>query len=368
MKVYLVGGAVRDQLLGLPVKEKDWVVVGATVTDLLRQGFKQVGKEFPVFLHPQNAEEYALARTEKKVAPGYTGFVFNTSPQVTLEQDLARRDLTINAMAQTPEGELIDPYHGREDLEKKILRHVSQAFTEDPVRILRIARFAARYADRGFRIAPETKKLMSQMVSSGEIDTLVAERVWKELERALGEKSPAVFFAVLADCQGIAILFPMINIDGLALKALTQAASVTDDIIVRFAVLMHAFSEKDILWLCKRYRLPTEYRDVALLVSQYYQQVLRFPQQSAAEILNLFMMVDAFRREERFQQFLSCCAVLAELYHVKFLEEAIRDIYLVAKRVDVKALMAQGFEGIDIAIQLKAKRIVEIEKWLASHS
>lgn len=209
MKIYLVGGAVRDELLGIPYHEKDWVVVGATAEEMLAKGYRQVGKDFPVFLHPKTNEEYALARTERKVSKGYTGFTFNAAPEVTLEEDLQRRDLTINAIAKAEDGTIIDPFHGREDLQNKILRHVSPAFSEDPVRILRIARFAARYGD--FTIAPETLALMKQMVVSGEVDALVPERVWKEWQRALSEKHPEKFFEVLAACGAMAILFPEIS-------------------------------------------------------------------------------------------------------------------------------------------------------------
>ena len=201
MKIYLVGGAVRDKLLKLPVKDRDWVVVGASVEQMIEQGYKPVGRDFPVFLHPQTHEEYALARTERKTAKGYHGFEFNADPNVTLEQDLARRDLTINAMAETPEGDLIDPYHGKDDLEQGRLRHVSDAFAEDPVRILRVARFAARYHQWGFRVAHSTNRLMRQMVQSGEVDHLVAERVWAETAKAFAEKAPHRYFQVLFACD-----------------------------------------------------------------------------------------------------------------------------------------------------------------------
>jgi len=211
MEVYLVGGAVRDGLLGLPVRERDWVVVGARPEDLERQGYMPVGREFPVFLHPQTKEEYALARLERKVAPGYRGFTTRSSADVTLEEDLKRRDLTINAIAQAPSGEIIDPYGGQQDLQARVLRHVSEAFVEDPVRILRLARFAARFADLGFSVAEETLTLMRKMVASGEVDALVPERVWQETERALGESRPDVFFQTLRDCGALAVIFPEID-------------------------------------------------------------------------------------------------------------------------------------------------------------
>ncbi|NOX91180.1 MAG: multifunctional CCA addition/repair protein, partial [Gammaproteobacteria bacterium] len=255
MEIYLVGGAVRDTLLGLEPKEHDWVVVGATPEQLESQGYKQVGKDFPVFLHPKTHEEYALARTERKTAPGYHGFAIHAAPDVTLEEDLLRRDLTVNAIAQTADGQLIDPFNGQQDLADKRLRHVSPAFSEDPIRILRVARFAARFAHLGFNIAPETGELMRDMVNAGEVDALVAERVWTETERALGEKNPARFFEVLRDCGALEKLFPEIErlfgvpqpekhhpeIDtGVhTLMVLEQAARLSADTRVRFAALVH---------------------------------------------------------------------------------------------------------------------------------
>ncbi|WP_374212365.1 hypothetical protein [Thiothrix subterranea] len=211
MTIYLVGGAVRDQLLGLPLKDRDWVVTGATPAVMLQQGFKPVGSDFPVFLHPQTSEEYALARTERKTAKGYHGFQFHAATDVTLEQDLARRDLTINAMAQDASGKLIDPYGGQADLQQRLLRHVSAAFSEDPVRILRVARFAARFASLGFQVASDTQHLMQQMVAVGEVDALVPERVWQETLKALSEPTPARFFEVLRDCGALAVLFPEVE-------------------------------------------------------------------------------------------------------------------------------------------------------------
>src|SRR5579872_3046193 len=255
MQVYLVGGAVRDRLLGLPARERDWVVVGADPQELERQGYLPVGREFPVFLHPQTREEYALARLERKVGPGYRGFVTQFSPAVTLEEDLKRRDLTINAIAQDAAGTLIDPFGGQRDLEARVLRHVSAAFVEDPVRILRVARFAARFARLGFSVAPETAALMRAMVESDEVSALVPERVWQETERALGEPEPQVFFEVLRACGALAVIFP--EIDALygvpqparwhpeidtgvhTLMALHCAAQLSDSVAVRFATLVH---------------------------------------------------------------------------------------------------------------------------------
>ena len=255
MKTFLVGGAVRDALLKLPVKDKDWVVVGATPEAMLEQGYQQVGRDFPVFLHPDSREEYALARTERKNGKGYTGFVTWSAPDVTLEQDLQRRDLTINAIAQDENGRLIDPYHGQRDIAQRQLRHVSDAFNEDPLRVLRVARFAARFAHLNFRIAAETQQLMQQMVSSGELAHLTAERVWKETEKALTSRNPQVYFQVLRDCGALQVLFPELdNLFGIpapakwhpeidtgvhTLMTLTMAAALSESVDVRFATLFH---------------------------------------------------------------------------------------------------------------------------------
>ena len=255
MKIYLVGGAVRDRLLGLPVTERDWVVVGGTGADLEQQGFRRVGKEFPVYLHPKTGEDYALARRERKIAPGHTGFAFDTGTEVTLEEDLSRRDLTVNAMAESKDGELIDPHGGNQDLERKLLRHVSPAFREDPLRVLRVARFAARFAHLGFNVAPETRQLMREMVARGELAELTRERVWQELELALRTESPAEFLRVLRDCGALQVILPEVDrlfgvpqpakyhpeIDtGVHTLMCVQAAvRLSDDPIVRYAVLLH---------------------------------------------------------------------------------------------------------------------------------
>src|SRR5581483_5830976 len=342
MEFYLVGGAVRDQLLGLPVRERDWVVVGARPEDLERQGYVSVGREFPVFLHPQTKEEYALARLERKVAPGYRGFTTQFSPDVTLEEDLKRRDLTINAMAQTPAGAIIDPYGGQRDLQARVLRHVSAAFVEDPVRILRLARFAARFAALGFTVAQETATLMQQMVRSGEVDALVPERVWQETERALGEARPDVFFQVLRDCGALAVIFP--EIDALygvpqpakwhpeidtgvhVMMALRLAAKIDAPLAVRFAVLAHDLGKartpqdkwpahhgheslgvEPIETLCARLKVPTQLRDLALIVSKFHTHVHRALELKPGTMLKLFEETDAFRRPDRFAEFLTAC-------------------------------------------------------------
>jgi len=375
MKIYLVGGAVRDKLLGLPVKERDWVVVGATVNDMLKAGFKQVGKEFPVFLHPKTGEEYALARMERKVKPGYKGFTFDTSPEVTLEDDLIRRDLTINAMAETPEGQLIDPYHGKQDLENKILRHVSSAFAEDPVRILRLGRFLARFAHLGFHVAKETIQLMRDMVAAGEVDALVAERVWKELERALSEKHPEKFFEVLAECGALPKLFPHLKIDGPGMQALKAASQLSTHTTLRLATLFYALPEEDtdksaakklVSTLCHRYRIPNAYRELATLTIEHYAKALTANTLSAEELLQLFSALDIFRREERFHDFLLTCLAIAHSQGLAFDPTWLSACATATKSVDIQALIAQGLDGSALAVKLKEKRREKIEQWLAS--
>jgi tRNA nucleotidyltransferase (CCA-adding enzyme) len=342
MQVYLVGGAVRDRLLGLPVRERDWVVVGAEPAELERQGYTPVGKEFPVFLHPQTHEEYALARLERKVAPGYRGFVTQFSPDVKLEDDLRRRDLTINALAQQDDGTVIDPFGGQRDLEARLLRHVSEAFVEDPVRVLRVARFAARFAPLGFTVAPETMALMRRMVASGEIDALVPERVWKETERALGEARPEVFFETLRECGALAVIFPEIEalygvpqppqwhpeIDtGVhVMMALRLASRISDSKVVRFAVLMHDLGKAItpaeklpshpgheeatvplIEALVARLKVPNDYREVAVLAARHHGKVHRADELRPGTLLKLLEETDAVRRPERFAQFLLAC-------------------------------------------------------------
>ncbi len=342
MQVYLVGGALRDRLLGRPIRERDWVVVGAEPTELLAQGFAPVGREFPVFLHPQTHEEYALARLERKVAPGYRGFTTQFSPEVTLEEDLRRRDLTINAMAENESGEIVDPYGGRRDLEARVLRHVSEAFVEDPVRILRVARFAARFAPLGFTVAAETTALMVRMVQSGEVRALVPERVWQETERALSEPRPEVFFEVLRGCGALAQIFP--EIDALfgvpqpaqwhpeidtgvhVLLALRQAAQNGASTVVRFAVLVHdlgkALTPRErwpthpgheeagvplIEALALRLKAPNEHRELAVLTARHHTNVHRALELKPVTVLKLLESTDAFRRPERFAELLLAC-------------------------------------------------------------
>jgi len=353
-KTYLVGGAVRDQLLGLPVKEKDWVVVGASLHDMLQKGFRQVGKDFPVFLHPKTQEEYALARKERKIGKGYTGFAFNTTPNVTLEEDLLRRDITINAMAMAEDGTIIDPYHGQEDLKKGILRHVSPAFAEDPVRILRIGRFAARF---GFSIAPETLDLMRDMVKAGEVDALVSERVWKELERALKEPRPQLFFQALSDCGAMPILFPNIEMDGAGIKTLSH---IEPYVHLRFAGLVHDIDYKEIKSLCERYKIPHDIRDLALLVNKYLRDYKNARHLNAEELLNLFQHLDAFRREQRFKDFLKVCN---EFDSTSF--NHLNQAYDIAKNTDISEA-TKLYQGKAIAEEIHNMRCKAIKAWLST--
>lgn len=342
MKKYLVGGAVRDQLLGYPVKERDWVVVGETPEAMVKQGFRAVGKDFPVFLHPETQEEYALARTERKTAPGYKGFIVHADVDVTLEQDLQRRDLTINAIAATPEGEIIDPYNGRDDLDKRVFRHVSPAFAEDPVRILRVARFAARYRHLGFKLVAETQELMQAMVAAGEVDHLVPERVWAELLKALNEQSPSAFFNTLMDCGALEKIFPeLYNLFGVpqperyhpeidtgihAMMCLEQAALLSPKPEVRFAALVHdlgkALSPKDNLphhyghetkglpvleALCDHLRVPNAFKSLAQHVMEYHTHCHKVTELKPSTLVDLLNNLGAFKQHNQFPEFLLAC-------------------------------------------------------------
>ena len=381
MQVYLVGGAVRDERLGLPVKERDWCVVGATPAEMTDLGYKQVGKDFPVFLHPETGEEYALARTERKTAAGYHGFDFDTSPDVTLEEDLSRRDLTINALALDDEGNLVDPFDGQRDLDKRLLRHVSDAFAEDPVRILRAAKFAARFAHLGFRIAPETRDLMRQMVADGEADALVADRVWKETEAALAGPNPQLFFEALRSCGALRVVFP--EVDALfgvpqpirwhpevdtgmhTMMVIEQAARLSDDTAVRFAALVHDLGKgttrpadlpshpgherrgrKLINAINDRMPLPRACRDLGLLVAEYHTHCHRALELRHDTVVKLFEKTDAFRRPERFEQFLTACEADARGrtgFEQRDYRQAahLREAYAAAAAVDAGAIAGE---------------------------
>ncbi len=315
MKIYEVGGAVRDRLLGLPIRDRDYVVVGATPQEMMDLGYKPVGNDFPVFLHPETHEEYALARTERKSGHGYQGFTFYTDPGVTLEQDLRRRDLTINAIASTPDGlELTDPFHGQADLEARLLRHVSESFLEDPVRILRVARFAARYAALGFRVADETMALMRTMVADGEANHLVAERVWQELAKGLMEQAPLVMFSTLAQCGALASLLPEVvaaaQADSPAGLALTRAATTGQALPVRFGALTHTLSQAELAALCERLRVPADCRDLARLAIAHHAAIGSAATLPAKALLDILQASDARRRPERFQDLLTLCEII----------------------------------------------------------
>ena len=402
MEVYLVGGAVRDELLGLPVKERDWCVVGATPDELEALGYRPVGKDFPVFLHPDTAEEYALARTERKTAAGYHGFTFHTAPDVTIEQDLSRRDLTVNAIARDAKDQLIDPFNGRRDLEKKLLRHVSDAFAEDPVRILRTARFAARYYPLGFRVAEETLQLMNNMVLDGEADALVPDRVWQETESALGESHPQVFFEVLRSCGALRVIYP--EIDALfgipqpekwhpeidcgvhTLMVLEQAVRLSDALDVRCAGLTHDLGKattdksklpshpgleargvKLIKKLAKRLPVPNACRDLACLAAEFHTHCHRAFELRAETILKVLDRSDAFRRPERFEKFLLTCE--ADARGRAGLEERdyrqadyFRGAFKAASEVAIDDLKSGALPGAEIgkAIHERRHRAIEL--------
>jgi tRNA nucleotidyltransferase (CCA-adding enzyme) len=308
MRTFRVGGAVRDALLGLPVNDQDWVVVGATPDQMIAAGYLPVGKDFPVFLHPDTREEYALARTERKTAPGYRGFHFHTSPDVTLEQDLARRDLTINAIAQAGDGALIDPFGGQQDLRRKVLRHVTEAFREDPVRILRVARFAARFAD--FRLAPETLELMRAMVTEGEADALVPERVWQELARGLMEPRPSRMFELLDSCGALPRILPEVDAGERRMQVLDFSAGLAAPLAVRFACLTLSFGADGIealKALCTRLRVPNECRELAEVVAREHDAIHASARLDAAALVRLLERCDAFRKPQRFEDILLAC-------------------------------------------------------------
>lgn len=385
MQVYLVGGAVRDRLLGRPVTEKDWVVVGARPEDLLGQGYRTVGRDFPVFLHPETQEEYALARTERKSGSGHTGFICDFSPDISLEDDLLRRDLTVNAMAQDADGQLIDPYGGQRDLDARLLRHVSPAFREDPLRVFRIARFAARYAPLGFSVAAETMALMQEMSASGELKSLTPERVWKETERALGEDSPEVYIAVLRECGALAIWFPEVDhlfgvpqrpeyhpeIDtGVhTLMSMKIAARLSPASHVRFAALVHDLGKGDtpmqewprhvghesrgikrVRELSKRLKAPRQFSDLGELVSRFHLDIHRAHELRPAILLKKLTEMDVLRRPERFEEILLSCEADArgrlgleeKLYPQRqFWQGALAAL----RSVSPKALQERGLEG-----------------------
>lgn len=403
MKVYLVGGAVRDQLLGYPVKEQDWVVVGGTPEQLLRQGYQQVGKDFPVFLHPETRDEYALARTERKSAPGYYGFDCHYDSNVTLEDDLRRRDLTINAMAMDKQGHLIDPYHGADDLRDKYLRHVSPAFAEDPVRVLRVARFAARYAHLGFRVADETRSLMYAMVKKGELHHLVAERVWQELDRALSEKNPEVFITTLRACDALSVVLPEINAlfgvpntrrhhpevdSGIhTLMVLQAAVALADDPMIRFAALVHDLGKAltpmsrwpkhhgheergvDVIEsLCQRLRIPADYRKLAVLVSRFHLLIHRVDELRPTTLVKVLERTDAFRRPQQFEKLLIVCEADSQGKGKEQYKQRLfwQRMLAICNQISAQALIKEGYQGAAIKAELSKRRAAAIQSTLHS--
>ncbi|NOX28240.1 MAG: multifunctional CCA tRNA nucleotidyl transferase/2'3'-cyclic phosphodiesterase/2'nucleotidase/phosphatase [Gammaproteobacteria bacterium] len=378
MKIYRVGGAVRDPLLGLPVNDIDWVVVGATAQQMLDKGFQQVGRDFPVFLHPKSKQEYALARTERKTAPGYTGFIVHADADVSLEQDLARRDLTINAMAQDDVGNIVDPYNGQQDLEKKILRHVTNAFTEDPLRVLRVARFAARFFPLGFSLAPETLVLMRQIVAAGELETLVAERVWTETDRALAETDPLAYFDVLDDCAALQRVFPEVaavwrqdpetnlgpspapNARQL-LGALMKIDAPFCSAELRFAALTMNIKADALSALVSRLRVPKSYHQLAQLAQRSIERMHGFNTMNAEQRLQLLESMDVLRRPQRIGPLLQLARCHWQL------QDDSADDYIQARlftqamaaisSVSSRDLLDQGIKGPAIAEALREKRL-----------
>jgi len=403
VKIYLVGGAVRDQLLGLTIKDRDYLVVGSSPEQLLAQGYQSVGKDFPVFLHPKTKQEYALARTERKQGQGYTGFACSFAPDVTLEQDLLRRDLTINAMAQDEQtGEIFDPYGGQQDIAQRLLRHVSAAFVEDPLRVLRLARFYARFYPLGFIVAPDTKLLLQQLVQQGELQHLTAERVWQETARALQEATPAAYFELLQEVGALEVLMPELaklwgipnppkwhpEIDtGIhSMLVLSQAALLSDRLDVRFAALCHDIGKGEtpvehwpshhghetlglprINELCQRLRVPNDCKELALLASEYHQLIHKARELRPVTVQKLFDGIDLWRKPERLELLLTCC--MADLRGRTGFEQAdypqadyLRALAKAARSVDIKALVAQGHQGEAMRNAVAAARLAAIRQ------
>jgi tRNA nucleotidyltransferase (CCA-adding enzyme) len=400
---YLVGGAVRDRLLGLPGSDRDWVVVGATPALMTAQGFRPVGRDFPVFLHPETHEEYALARTERKHGTGHQGFVFHTGPEVTLEDDLRRRDLTVNAIAETPDGRLIDPYHGRADLESRLLRHVSPAFVEDPLRVLRVARFAARLAPFGFTVADETLALMREITASGELATLSPERVWQELQRALETPAPQRFVEVLRDCGALAALLPEVD----ALFGVPQVAAHHPEIDtgrhllltlglaaregcpsrIVFALLLHDLGKGVtpadrlpshpghevngaplIEAVCDRLKAPKAYRELARLTGRWHLHVHRAAELRPATVLKLMEACDALRRPERFLELLWACEIdlrgRAGREDEAYPQRAQLAAALAAvQAVDHASVDTEGLAGAEIGAAIRRARLAALARW-----
>lgn len=400
MQVYLVGGAVRDRLLNIDVYDQDWVVVGASPEEMINQGYTPVGKDFPVFLHPKTKQEHALARTERKTSAGYTGFECHFSPDVSLEDDLQRRDLTINAIAQAPNGDLVDPYGGQDDLNNRMLRHVSHAFVEDPLRVLRVARFAAKLAHLGFRVADETLNLMREIVCSGELAHLTPERIWQEWHKSLSTQNPEVFLSVLRECGALAAVLPEIDrlfgvpqpekwhpeIDtGIhTLMVAQQAAKLSSSLPVRFAAQLHDLGKgvtpesewpshkmhchtgiKIIKSLCDRVRVPNEFKDLALLVCEQHTNIHRAMELKPATTLKILNKFDVWRKPERLNEILICCQ--ADHAGRKGCEknpypqrDRFEEAYHQALTVQVQSIIADGFQGKQIRDEMEKRRVEAI--------
>ncbi len=387
MNLYLVGGAVRDALLNLEVKDRDWVVVGATIADLTRLGYQQVGTNFPVFLHPDTHEEYALARTERKSGQGYTGFICDFSPSVTLEEDLYRRDLTINAIAQAKDGTLIDPYQGQEDIRARLLRHVSDAFIEDPLRVLRLARFAARFHSLNFTIAPKTKALIHQIVLSKELESLTPERVWLEWEKSLSTQDPDIFISCLHECGALAVILPELNalfIDqsqihpnkGVStLSRCQEVSKKTEELPLRFSALLYELGQDTneavlaISSLCQRLRVPTVFRDSALILAKERPFIekgkcLKTNAFSANDFIALFDRIDGWRKPERIELISKACRLFylsntnqSEQAALNKLADFLAVAYSKAAALAIKPILDKGFKGEEIKNELKRQRI-----------
>ncbi|PCS21276.1 multifunctional CCA addition/repair protein [Candidatus Enterovibrio escicola] len=405
MNTFLVGGAIRDQLLGLDIKDKDWVVVGANIDTLVSEGYQQVRADFPVFLHPKTHEEYALARTDRKSSQGYTGFICHFTPDVTLEEDLQRRDLTINAMAQAEDGSLIDPYDGKIDLENRLLRHVSPAFVEDPLRVFRVARFAARFHGLGFRVVDETMILMKTIVDSGELDTLTPERVWIEWKKSLSTEYPDIFLSVLRECGALAVVLPEIDtlfgvfkpewcslgIDtGIhTLMVARRATCLTDNTCIRFAVQLHDIGKtltqkkeeyprhkqhvmqgaRLIKGICKRLHVPNIYRDAALLIRVEHLNIHNAGELKASTFIDIFNRNDFWRKPERVGQLVLASQVIYQgsigcRTHPYLQAQWLQGVFDAAITVDVKSIVATGLKGQAIRDELTRQRINKIAKYL----